>query len=201
MTTNQLAEKLGLKPASITVMLQRLAAADPPLLNYHKHQGVTLTAAGEQAALGVVRHHRLLEQYLHEKLGYSWDEVHDEADRLEHAISDQMAARMSAALGNPTHDPHGHAIPTEDLALAQSDRRPLDQMTSGERAMIQSVRDEDPDVLRYLDQMGMRPGTWVQVEALNQQYETMTLALGSQHDVVEISNQIATQVLMQENGS
>ena len=110
-TTTQLSERLGITPASVTVMLQKLAAANPPLLVYHKHQGVSLTVSGEQAALGVVRHHRLLEQYLHEKLGYSWDEVHDEADRLEHVISDQLASRMAAALGYPTHDPHGHVIP------------------------------------------------------------------------------------------
>jgi DtxR family Mn-dependent transcriptional regulator len=195
-TTNQLAERLGVKPASVTVMLQRLAAADPPLLYYHKHQGVSLTPAGEQAALGVVRHHRLLEQYLHEKLGYSWDEVHDEADRLEHVASDQLIARMAAALSYPTHDPHGHAIPAEDLSLAHSIALSLDQLAIGDRAIIQSVRDEDPQLLRYLDQIGLRPGTHIRlidVQPLNKLY---VIAVGPADDECTVGTSVATQVFV-----
>lgn len=200
-TTTQLAEKLNLRPASITVMLQRLAATDPPLLNYHKHQGVSLTPAGELAAISVVRHHRLLEQYLHEKLGYGWDEVHEEADRLEHSISDLLAARMSAALGNPTHDPHGHAIPGENLTLSSATYLTLDRLPCGDPATIQSVRDEDPEILRYLDQVGLRPGTQVRVLALHPLNETLTLAIGTQLNEVTIDTHIANQILVLENGN
>lgn len=193
-TTNRLADRLSVKPASVTVMLQRLAAAEPPLLVYHKHQGVSLTAAGEQAALGVVRHHRLLEQYLHEKLGYSWDEVHDEADRLEHVISDLMAARMAAALGYPTHDPHGHAIPGEDLSLAPTSGVSLDQLPVGETAVIQHVRDEDPELLRYLDQIGLRPGAQVRVVETQPLDELFIIAIGSAGVRRTIGTLVATQV-------
>ncbi len=196
-TTTQLAERLGVKPASVTVMLQKLAAADPPLLVYHKHQGVGLTVAGEQAALGVVRHHRLLEQYLHEKLGYSWDEVHDEADRLEHVISDLMAARMAAALGYPTHDPHGHAIPSEDLTVVPSDSIPLDQLSVGAKATVIYVRDEDPELLRYFDQIGLRPGVQVQMVATQPLNELYLLTIGPSPKEQAIGAFVATQAFVQ----
>ena len=106
-STNDLASRLGVRPASVTGMVQKLALAEPPLVEYHKHQGVTLTPEGEQAALEVLRHHRLLESWLVQSLGYSWDEVHEEACRLEHVISEDFEARMAAALGNPERDPHG----------------------------------------------------------------------------------------------
>ena len=114
-TTSRLAERLDVRPASVTAMLQKLAAATPALVDYHKSHGARLTAEGERAALGVVRNHRLLELFLHEKLGFRWDEVHDEADRLEHAISETTADRIAEALGHPVRDPHGHAIPDGDL--------------------------------------------------------------------------------------
>lgn len=195
-TTNRLAERLSVKPASVTVMLQRLAAAEPPLLIYHKHQGVSLTPAGEQAALGVVRHHRLLEQYLHEKLGYSWDEVHDEADRLEHAVSDLLAARMAAALGYPTHDPHGHAIPGEDLSLAPSATVSLDQLAVGEAAVIQHVRDEDPELLRYLDQIGLRPGASVRVIEAQPLNELFVIVIGRTDQERAVGALVAAQVFV-----
>jgi len=124
-TTSQLAGWLGFRPASVTTMLQKMAAAEPALVEYEKHQGVRLTADGERAAIALVRHHRLLELFLQEKLGYGWDEVHDEADRLEHVVSDELAERIAAVLGNPTHDPHGHAIPGADLTPAPASGTPL----------------------------------------------------------------------------
>lgn len=195
-TTNRLAERLNVKPASVTVMLQRLAAADPPLLIYLKHQGVSLTPAGEQAALGVVRHHRLIEQYLHEKLGYSWDEVHDEADRLEHVASDMLIARMAAALGYPTHDPHGHVIPGEDLSLAPSATISLDQLAVGDSAVVQAVRDEDPELLRYLDQIGLRPGTELRLINAQPLHEQYVLAVGTPPQSQTIGSSVAAQVFV-----
>jgi DtxR family Mn-dependent transcriptional regulator len=160
-TTSQLADWLGFRPASVTAMLQKMAAAEPALVEYEKHQGVRLTADGERAAIALVRHHRLLELFLQEKLGYSWDEVHDEADRLEHVVSDELAERMAAVLGNPTRDPHGHAIPGVDLTPAPASGTPLDTLAPGQRGTVLSVRDEDPALLRRLAASGLRPGAAV----------------------------------------
>ena len=157
-TTSQLADRLAVRPASVTAMLQKLAATAPPLIDYHKSHGARLTADGERAALAVVRCHRLLELYLHEKLGYDWDEVHEEADRLEHVISPAMTDRIERALGHPTHDPHGHAIPAADLSLPPSTAVLLVNLPPGTTGVVQAVADEDPDRLRYLAAVGLRPG-------------------------------------------
>jgi len=106
-STNAVAEVMGVTPASATGMIQRLASEQPPLLRYEKNHGASLTSEGEQIALEVIRHHRLLETFLQEKLGYSWDEVHEEADRLEHVISEQLEERIAHSLGDPHYDPHG----------------------------------------------------------------------------------------------
>jgi DtxR family Mn-dependent transcriptional regulator len=145
-------------------MLQKMAGADPALADYYKSRGARLTAAGESAALGVIRHHRLLETYLHQKLGYTWDEVHEEADRLEHVISADLAERLSAAMGHPTRDPHGHAIPSADLVIDQPATISLSAMNPRETAVVQHVRDEEPALLRYLDEIGIRPGVVVVVQ-------------------------------------
>ena len=160
-TTSQLAERLSVRPASVTAMLQKLASAAPPLIDYHKSHGARLTAEGEREALAVVRCHRLLELYLCEKLGFGWDEVHEEADRLEHVISPAMTERIESALGNPTHNPHGHAIPAADLTLPHSTAVPLTALPPGTTATVYAVADEDADRLRYLADVGLRPGAVV----------------------------------------
>jgi DtxR family transcriptional regulator, Mn-dependent transcriptional regulator len=157
-TTNQLAEELNVKPASVTGMVQKLAKNKPSLVVYRKHQGVKLTAVGERAALEMIRHHRLIESFLHEKLGYDWDEVHEEADRLEHAISEEMEARMAAALGHPERDPHGHPIPTIELETMPVTEIPLSELKIGQTAVIRRVCD-DPEILRWLAGHNLRPGT------------------------------------------
>lgn len=162
-TTSQLAARLGVRPASVTAMLQKMAALEPALIDYHKSYGAQLTPAGERAALGVVRCHRLLEMFLHEKLGYGWDEVHEEADRLEHVISDDLTERLSAALGHPTRDPHGHTIPAADLSLEPASVQPLRYLAPGRPAVIRQVRDEDPALLRRFEALGLRPGVGVTV--------------------------------------
>jgi DtxR family Mn-dependent transcriptional regulator len=163
-TTSLLADHLCLKPASVTGMIKSLA--DIRLVAYTPYHGVELTPAGEKIALEVVRHHRLIELYLVEALGYSWDEVHDEAEELEHVISEKLEARIAARLGYPTVDPHGDPIPTVEGTLPDgpSDRR-LGDMPVGAGGVVARVHDQSPERLRYLADLGLVPGAVVEVIA------------------------------------
>jgi len=156
-STTQLAKALDVTPASVTGMLQKLAAAQPPLVDYQKHQGAVLTAEGEKIALEILRTHRLLELFLHKTLGYSWDQVDAEADRLEHVVSDEFEERIAQALGNPTHDPHGDPIPTRDLEIPSHAKLCLCELQPGQQGTIQRVRDNDAELLRYLSERGVVP--------------------------------------------
>jgi len=160
-TTSQIANQLKVKPASVTGMLQKMAKDEPPLVEYKKHQGVTLTCEGRKAALEIMRHHRLLESFLHEILGYSWDEVHEEAERLEHVISEDMERRMAAVLGNPSRDPHGQPIPNQNLEIRPVSDTPMNELRPGQMAIVRRVQDNDPELLRYLADLGLRPGARV----------------------------------------
>lgn len=161
-TTSLLGEKLGgVRPSSVTGMLKRLA--ETQLVAYAPYQGVTLTERGEKTALIVIRHHRLLELYLVEALGYSWDEVHDEADRLEHHISPKMAARISEHLGNPTVDPHGDPIPTPEGTLPTTTDECLCELEVGAVGRIVRVRKQSAERLRYLAELGLIPGSEVEM--------------------------------------
>lgn len=150
--TSELAAELGVASASVTGMLKKLSEVEPQLADYKRYQGVRLTEAGRKIALEVVRHHRLVEAYLMEALGYTWDEVHDEAEQLEHVISEQLAERISAYLGHPTVDPHGDPIPDRDGNLQPQDQLRLTQLETGERGTIIRVSD-NPELLRYLDEL------------------------------------------------
>lgn len=161
--TNALSARLRVKPASVTNMIQKLASARPALVEYQKHQGVTLTREGRKAALEVIRHHRLLEAWLVKTLGYSWDEVHEEAERLEHAISEDFERRMAAAMGDPVRDPHGELIPTADLRVPSEDVVPLSSMRPNEKGVIKAVHDAGADLLRFLEGRGLTPGSKVKV--------------------------------------
>jgi DtxR family transcriptional regulator, Mn-dependent transcriptional regulator len=163
-STNEIAQKLGVAPASVTGMMQRLAASQPPLVSYRKHQGAALTSDGEHAALEIIRHHRLLETYLVKALGYSWDNVHEEANRLEHVISEEFEMRIAAAMGNPQFDPHGEPIPSAELVMPTDNSRPLSTLKPHEKGVITQVRVNDPALLHYLESIGISPGA--QVEAL-----------------------------------
>ena len=156
-STNRIAERMGVTPASVTGMLKRMAANEPPLLEYQKHHGVELTPEGEKAALEVIRHHRLLELFLHETLGYAWDEVHEEADRLEHVISEDLEDRIARALGDPQHDPHGDPIPNRDLRLPLETAVPLYALRAGQRGIVHRVGNDDPELLRHLQSIGVVP--------------------------------------------
>ncbi|HET7095029.1 MAG TPA: metal-dependent transcriptional regulator [Thermomicrobiales bacterium] len=158
-TTQALAEELGISGPSATNMVKRLH--DLRLVEHAPYHGVRLTPAGERVALEVVRHHRLLERYLAESLGYAWDEVHAEAERLEHLMSDELEARMDRALGYPTRDPHGDPIPTADGEIATAPTQPLLDLPAGTTATVVRVSDRSPERLRYLGELGLRPGAAV----------------------------------------
>jgi len=161
--TGQIAEMLGVSPASVTDMFQRLASEDPPLLDYIKHQGVALTEDGRKAALETIRHHRLLELFLHEVLGYSWDEVHAEAERLEHVISEEFEERVAAVLGDPQRGLHGKPIPSRNLEMPDLDTCILQDMRPGQIGEVHCLNDDDPSLLRYLESRGLVPGASIEV--------------------------------------
>lgn len=159
--TVALAEAMNVKPASVTAMLKTLA--ELKLVEYEPYYGVTLTEAGAKVALEVIRHHRLIELYLVEALGFSWDEVHEEAEALEHVISEKLEARIAAHLGHPTLDPHGDPIPALDGTLPDSSALSLADVPKGKDAHIVRVSDQQPERLRYVAELGLVPGATVKV--------------------------------------
>ncbi|NLG99610.1 MAG: metal-dependent transcriptional regulator [Chloroflexi bacterium] len=162
-STNQLADRLSVAPASVTGMLKRLATMDPPLIDYQKHRGVQLTDAGKQVSLRIIRKHRLIELFLVQTLGYSWDEVHEEAERLEHAVSFRFSERLARFLGEPDFDPHGDPIPNRDLHLPAMQTIPLSEAREGQQVKVRRVLSSDPALLRYLGKLGIRPGARLSV--------------------------------------
>lgn len=162
-STNELAEYLEVTPASVTGMVKKLSGTQPPLVEYQKHHGVVLTGAGQKVALEIIRHHRLLELFLHQMLGFPWDEVHAEADRLEHVISERFEERMAVALGDPRLDPHGDPIPRRDLSLPSTAKTHLADLRPGQSGTIVRVRDNDAELLRYLSEQGVVPNAKVHV--------------------------------------
>lgn len=196
-STNDLARELNIKPASVTGMIQKLAAEKPALVEYQKHQGVTLTPTGKKAALEVIRHHRLLEAWLVQTLGYSWDEVHEEAEQLEHVISEDFERRIAAALGHPTRDPHGEPIPTEDLKMPVDASMPLSSLMPGQTATIQRVASQDPDLLRHLDTLGLTPGIQIEVTAYSTFDNNLTVKTGKKNNVLGLN--ITTKIFVEIN--
>jgi DtxR family Mn-dependent transcriptional regulator len=160
-TMQRLTEELDLSGPSVTNMVKRLHELE--LVRHTRYRDVALTSAGEKVALRVIRHHRLLELYLTESLGYEWDRVHAEAERLEHHVSDELEARMASALGNPTRDPHGDPIPSADGAIDPVSSEVLADLEPGDVAAISRVPDRDPEQLRYLGELGVVPGQTITV--------------------------------------
>lgn len=163
-TSNALAGRLGVRPASVTGMVQKLARSQPALVKYEKHHGTRLTTAGRKRALEIIRHHRLLERFLHDFLDYGWDEVHEEAERLEHFISEKLEDRIAAKLGDPDVDPHGHVIPERSGTVSSRPEVPLLQWACGVPGSISSVSDRDPSMLREIERLGLLPGTVIVVQ-------------------------------------
>jgi DtxR family Mn-dependent transcriptional regulator len=196
-STTDLAARLNIAPASVTGMLQKLASSTPPLVVYKKHQGVTLTRKGERAALEVIRHHRLLETYLVSALGYAWDEVHEEACRLEHVISEDFETRIAQALGNPIRDPHGDLIPTEDLTMPVEETRPLASLRTDESATVKRVSDKDPALLRHLQEIGVVPGAKVTMKAYSEFDGNLTLRVEGQKSNVVLGTAVTNKVFVE----
>ncbi|MEX0724413.1 MAG: metal-dependent transcriptional regulator [Gracilimonas sp.] len=160
-STTNIAKALDVSSASVTNMLKRLAKMN--LLEHESYKGAKLTAAGDKIALEVLRHHRLLELYLKEVMGYSWDEVHDEAENLEHHISEQFEDRIAELLNHPTHDPHGDPIPTKDGVMPEMAQLSIVQAEEKVPYIIGRVKDQDPELLRYLEKIGVIPGVKIEV--------------------------------------
>jgi DtxR family transcriptional regulator, Mn-dependent transcriptional regulator len=160
-STNALAERLGVSAASVSGMVKKLDGLG--LVRHEPYKGVELTDEGERVALEVMRHHRLLELYLTESLGVPWDRVHDEAEVLEHVLSEELEELIAAKLGDPTHDPHGDPIPTRELKLVEEETVGLESLVIGQGGTFVRVSDSDPEMLRYLDARGIRPGDTFEV--------------------------------------
>ncbi len=162
-STTSVAQAMNVSPASVTNMVKRLARLK--MVRHKSYRGVRLTEAGEKIALEIVRHHRLLETYLKQFLGYSWADMHAEAEHLEHHISEEFEKKIDQLLGYPTHDPHGHPIPTADLTMEQPKVRPLSSVEVGCCVRVSSVADTDAGMLEYLESVGLMPNQKVTIVA------------------------------------
>jgi len=190
--TNEIAQRLALAPASVSGMVRRLA--DQGFLAYERYHGVKLTETGRRAALRTLRRHRVIEAYLARALGMSWDRVHDEAERLEHAASDELVDRMAATIGEPVVDPHGAPIPTRDGAMDETEHTSLAELAVGASGVVARVTDEDPQMLRYLGELSIRPGKQITVKARAPFDGPITLAVGKQE--LSIGPALAAHVLI-----
>jgi DtxR family transcriptional regulator, Mn-dependent transcriptional regulator len=162
-STSSIAGILDIQPASVSGMVKRLA--EWGFVEHVPYRGVKLTPSGTREALRIIRRHRVLETYLSQRLGYSWDDVHEEAERLEHAASDELIDRMAAAMENPRHDPHGAPIPSSSGEVEIRNHPTLAEVDAGEQVRIRAVRDEDPERLRYMEARGLMPGVILSLEA------------------------------------
>jgi DtxR family transcriptional regulator, Mn-dependent transcriptional regulator len=191
--TNAIARLLKIAPASVSGMVRRLA--EQGLITHEPYHGARLTAAGRRAALRTLRRHRVIEAYLTSALGYSWDRVHDEAEQLEHAASDELIDKMAAAIGEPATDPHGAPIPTRDGTLEERSLLPLSALEPGASARVERVSDRSPERLRYLAELGIVPGTEVQVVA-REPFQG-PIALRVDDDKRTIGAELASQILVE----
>lgn len=196
-STGRIAALLGVTPASVTGMLQKLAQDDPPLLNYRKRRGAVLTPAGRQIALKTIRQHRLIERFLHDELGYSWDEVHDEAERLEHVISKELEERLVQLLDDPQHDPHGAPIPARDLSVPESATMRLSDLRPGQRAAIRRVYDRDPELLRRLARHGLILKAVVNLLPPVPQRDGVRLQLSGQDEPLHLDDDVARHIYVE----
>jgi len=181
-STTDIARAHEVSSASVTNMIKRLA--DMGLVEYQSYKGVMLTEAGEKIALEIIRHHRLLETYLKEVMGYSWDKMHEEAERLEHHISEEFEDKLDEILGYPTHDPHGHPIPTREGQILESAAEPLCHVEPGQTVVIQHISDADPALLLYLEERGLLPKTPIEILSKEPFNGPLTLRIAHQEEIV-----------------
>ena len=201
-STQAIADRLEVTPASVTGMLKKLA--EMGLVTHAPYQGATLTDAGRKIALELIRHHRLLEAYLHQALGYPLEDVHDEAEKLEHVISEAFEARIFEKLGQPTHDPHGDPIPALDGTLPAVGDTPLSSLAPSARAVIARVPDRDAEFLRYLSGLGLTPGATIKVREVAPFQGPITLEVwpeGLRHErsskprSIQLGHESATRIM------
>ncbi len=191
-SSTALAEKLGVAPASITNMLQKLAVPPTPLVEYESRRGVRLSPAGRRRALEILRHHRLLETFLYEVLDYPIEEVHDEAERLEHFISERLEERIDAKLGRPKFDPHGHCIPALDGKMPIQRSKPLADLKEDGKFVVDSVSDGDAVLLKKLKDHGIIPGAHLQVSRPS--HEEFILRVGGTAKAMRLPRSFAGSV-------
>jgi len=194
-STSALSERMEVAPATATGMVRRLARRG--LAEYEPYAGVQLTPAGERVALEVIRHHRLIEAYLAEAMGLSWDQVHDEAHRLEHHISDELLDRMAEILGHPERDPHGAPIPPEDGPFDEPAYAALAEAKAGQRLVIRQVVDEDAERLRYLGELGLRPDVAIEVVEVGPFKGPIVVQVGEERHTIghELAKTVSVEVV------
>ena len=193
-TTTKIADALDVSSASATNMVKRLSKMG--LVDYESYKGASLTDSGEKIALEIIRHHRLLELYLLEVMGYSWDEVHEEAEKLEHHISERFEDKIASLLDDPTHDPHGDPIPTKDGLMPEMDAQPLSEAEIDKEYIVSRVKDQEPDVLRYLKKIGLLPGIKIKVKEKAPFEGPVTLLVEKNEQVV--GNEVAKNIFIAE---
>lgn len=191
-TSSALSERLGVAPASVTNMLQKLAVSPAPFVDYEVRRGVRLSAAGRRRALEILRHHRLLETFLYKILDYPIEEVHDEAERLEHFISERFEERIDAKLGRPRFDPHGHCIPALDGKMLKQASRPLTDIEKEGHFVVDSVSDRDASVLKSLKAHGITPGARLHVKRLT--HDELVLRTGAGSKLLRLPRSLAESV-------
>jgi DtxR family transcriptional regulator, Mn-dependent transcriptional regulator len=198
-TSNALARRLDVAPASVTNMLQKLAAGSPPLVKYERHRGVLLSLAGKKRALEVVRHHRLIETFLYEVLDYPIEEVHEEAERLEHFISERFEERIAAKLGNPKIDPHGHCIPAMDGRMPKQDSILLTDVAGQGTFVVESISDHDARTLKLLRTSGIAPGSRLRVRERSS-LASYAVSVGRSTRVLNLEEDIANSIRVRSIG-
>ena len=192
-TSTALAERLGVAPASITNMLQKLAGATQPLVEYERHRGVRLSSTGKRRALEVLRHHRLIETFLYKVLDYPIEEVHEEAERLEHFISERFEERIAAKLGHPKIDPHGHFIPTLEGEMPEQAHLLLNEVVEGGTFVIDSVSDRDAQTLRQLEAAGIKAGAKLKVKPRTPD-DVYSVNVGRAAKAVDLTSEVAGDI-------
>lgn len=191
--TNDIASRLALAPASVSGMVRRLA--EQGLLSYEPYRGVRLTDSGRRAALRTLRRHRVIESYLSTALHYPWDRVHEEAERLEHAASDELVDRMAAAIGEPATDPHGAPIPSREGVMDETEYFSLGDLAAGHGVRVVRVSDDDPEMLRYLGELSITPGAEVLIVSKAPFGGPISLRIG--REILSIGPELAAQVMVE----